>query len=647
MHYAAARRTLAGHSPVRTARALRSSARACAAAGRPGRSTGSLDAPGSALPPAPSRHRRAADPGATEMARTVLEQLGEQTLAPVQVVVVDQNDPTGATRPTYAGLEPLPARGGLAGRAGPVGRPQRGGADGRPATGSRSSTTTPRSHADFLEQHLEGLLRYDADLSTGASLAAVGAPVPDNYAHFRVADQWDSGNGMCHRALFEDLGLFDQQFDRQRRGDAEFGLRAQRAGRLVIHNPHAIRQPPQGGDRRAAHRRLLGRLPRAATARAPLPQPSMLYYTARYHTPRQAREDLIMGLAPSVVPYHLKRRVGAAPVAALSRRRRGTCPAGATGPPEPSGGRGHGARRAPDPARSHVTDRPPSSAPAPPFRLAVIGDTQHHRDADGRLCALEPVVAQLDRWAELVDELVLCAPLDPGPPPVGFAPYASRQHHDRAPAACRVATPWSPSWACSATWSLGRGPPGGWPARSTPSTSAAPATSGWSPSSRRGAPCPRRYAMYAGVWRGYDGEPRFFGLQRRLLASRWFGGPVSVYASPRPRAPPPRARSSAPPTPRSDWEAAGPAAEAKLGRLRGPESHAGPWRAVVVGRLTPNKNQQAALRGVARGPREPASTSTSTSSATGPERADLEALAADLGVDDAVRFRGALDHPAR
>jgi len=160
---------------------------------------------------------------------------------------------------------------------------------------------------DFIEQHLEGLRRYDADLSTGASLAVIGAPVPENYAFFRVADQWDSGNGMCHRSLFERFGLFDQQFDRQRRGDAEFGLRVQLGGGLVIHNPHAIRvhlKAQEGGLR------TFGSLDgfRHRDRSSPLPLPSMVYYTKRYHSRRQIREDLLIGLTQAIIPYELKRR---------------------------------------------------------------------------------------------------------------------------------------------------------------------------------------------------------------------------------------------------------------------------------------------------------------------------------------------------
>ena len=34
----------------------------------------------------------------------------------------------------------------------------------------------------------------------------------------------------------------------------------------------------------------------------------MVYYTKRYHSRRQVREDLVIGLSQAIVPYELKRR---------------------------------------------------------------------------------------------------------------------------------------------------------------------------------------------------------------------------------------------------------------------------------------------------------------------------------------------------
>lgn len=306
VRYAALRRAAAHRQPLRVRRAMRTSAEAVSRVNTPGSTSAVV-----------TRERAvvAADPDITvvlptlgryDLLRPVLTQLRKQTIPARQVVVVDQNDPHLRDRSLYdefgdIGLEVVfqDQRGQWISRNEAV----------RRARGEWIAFIDDDSEIaeDFLEQHLEGLRRYDADLSTGASLAVIGAPVPENYAFFRVADQWDSGNGMCHRSLFERFGLFDEQFDRQRRGDAEFGLRVQLGGGVVIHNPDAIRihlKAQEGGLRTFGS--LDGFRHRDRTS--PLPLPSMVYYTKRYHSPRQVREDLLIGLSQAIVPYELKRR---------------------------------------------------------------------------------------------------------------------------------------------------------------------------------------------------------------------------------------------------------------------------------------------------------------------------------------------------
>jgi glycosyltransferase involved in cell wall biosynthesis len=275
------------------------------------------------------------------------------------------------------------------------------------------------------------------------------------------------------------------------------------------------------------------------------------------------------------------------------------------------------------------------------LRLGVIGDTQHYRDADGRLCALEPVVLQLDRWAALFDELVLCAPLDPGPVPPGYAPYRSDN--------VRI-VPVPSGGGNTLSGKLGM-------------IKLLPV---WFRTTRRVAKdvdgvhlrCPsnigfvgilstwratrRRHGFYAGVWRAYDGEPFFFGLQRRLLGSRWFDGPVSVYAARDPKRPN-LAPFFSPSFTEAYWEEAGPAAAAKIERLGGAD-RAGPWRFVTVGRLTPNKNQRTVVEAMATvlGAGVDAHLDVY---GDGPCRPELEALAAELGIADHVTFHGNVDHP--
>ncbi|MEX0767749.1 MAG: glycosyltransferase family A protein [Microthrixaceae bacterium] len=306
VRYAAVRRSMAHRRPLKVRAALSSSAASTSASPRPGSDMQVVTRDAVNSPEDPAITVVLPTLGRYELLRPVLEQLRKQTLPAQQVVVVDQNDIEKRDSSIYEEFSDLnlevifqEEKGQWLARNAAVER----------AAGEWIAFVDDDSEVgpDFLEQHLEGLHRYNADLSTGASLAVIGAPIPESYAYFRVADQWDSGNGMCHRSLFERFGLFDQQFDRQRRGDAEFGLRVQLGGCLVIHNPHAIRvhlKAQEGGLRTFGS--LDGFRHRDRTS--PLPLPSMVYYTKRYHSKRQVREDLIIGLSQAIVPYELKRR---------------------------------------------------------------------------------------------------------------------------------------------------------------------------------------------------------------------------------------------------------------------------------------------------------------------------------------------------
>ncbi|HWJ96542.1 MAG TPA: glycosyltransferase [Acidimicrobiales bacterium] len=276
-----------------------------------------------------------------------------------------------------------------------------------------------------------------------------------------------------------------------------------------------------------------------------------------------------------------------------------------------------------------------SRRPAP-RSLAVIADLPHHRDAAGRLYGLEPVVAQLDEWAALFDRLVICSPVLPGAPPAGFAPYRSSgiemvdlpRGGGNTLGAKLAMIPLIPGWA----WRTRR------VARRVDAVHLrCPSNIGLVAVFSTWRAARYRSAMYAGVWRHYDGEPRFFRLQRELLRGRWFGGPVSVYAPADPRRPH-LEPSFSPSFTHAAWEAAAPTAEAKRDSVSA-RPDAGVWRLAVVGRLTPNKNQQAAVRAVA----DLAASGLDVELdvlGDGPERGRLELLARDLGLGDRVRFRG-------
>ena len=56
-----------------------------------------------------------------------------------------------------------------------------------------------------------------------------------------MSDQLDTGNVLLKRGVFKKIGLFDRQYEKQRMGDGEYGLRAYLEGFLNISNPYAQR----------------------------------------------------------------------------------------------------------------------------------------------------------------------------------------------------------------------------------------------------------------------------------------------------------------------------------------------------------------------------------------------------------------------
>lgn len=269
-------------------------------------------------------------------------------------------------------------------------------------------------------------------------------------------------------------------------------------------------------------------------------------------------------------------------------------------------------------------------------RLAFVSDLPHHR-ADGVVYGLTPVVEQLRHWAHLVDELVVCGTLLPGAPPEGASPLpegvafvairAGGGNTRRAKLGLLVRLP---GWALE-TRRIARSVDAV-ALRCPANVAAVGLFSTWRATAHR-------VAIYAGAWRTYPGEPRPYRWQRVVLRSRLFGGPVLVYADD----PGPGLEASFSPShDRRGWEAAERAAEALVERI-GERPRSGPWRLVVAGRLTPNKNQVVAIEALALLVAEGLDVHLEVIG-EGPRRGDLERRARELGVADRVRFLGEVAH---
>ncbi|WP_339887764.1 glycosyltransferase family A protein [uncultured Flavobacterium sp.] len=159
---------------------------------------------------------------------------------------------------------------------------------------------------DWIYEHLKCLDFYKADLSSGVSISAIGAEVPKHYSYFRWSDQLDTGNVLLKRDIFNKIGFFDLQFEKQRMGDGEYGLRCYLNGYRNISNYKAKRihlKVSQGGLRQMGSwdgwrpKKLLG----------PRPVPSVLYLSRKYFGAKQSVFYIMHSILPSLIPYQFKK----------------------------------------------------------------------------------------------------------------------------------------------------------------------------------------------------------------------------------------------------------------------------------------------------------------------------------------------------
>jgi glycosyltransferase involved in cell wall biosynthesis len=165
-----------------------------------------------------------------------------------------------------------------------------------------------RMRTDWISNHLKCLDYFKADASSG-----VFHPVSTNVQIseaakplFQIAQQFPTGNVLLKREIFEKIGLFDRQFEGQRMGDGEFGLRCLLNGFRVISNPMAYIidvKAPSGGLRQMGSWDAL----RPKSLMAPRPVPSVLYLIRKYHGGREAIFYLIKNIPQSYIPYKFKR----------------------------------------------------------------------------------------------------------------------------------------------------------------------------------------------------------------------------------------------------------------------------------------------------------------------------------------------------
>lgn len=275
---------------------------------------------------------------------------------------------------------------------------------------------------------------------------------------------------------------------------------------------------------------------------------------------------------------------------------------------------------------------PATPAGAVPRRLLVVSHVHHYRHGD-QLGAYGPYAREIDIWADLFDSVVIAAPLRHGPLPgdclaftrTNISVWPQRLAGGETLRAKLGLVPAVPAWIIGLVRAM----------RTADAIHVrCPGNLGLIGAVL--APLFSRYlvAKYAGQWNEHDTERIATRVQRLLLGSGWWRGPVTVYGD-WPDQPPHVVPFFTSMMTAAQVERAVRVAETKrIGR---------PLRVLYSGMLEPRKRVDALIDAVkilvAEGlPIEVAIVGH------GPEGAALRARAADLEARGVVRFVGALPY---
>ncbi len=307
----------------------------------------------------------------------------------------------------------------------------------------------------------------------------------------------------------------------------------------------------------------------------------------------------------------------------------------------------------------------PTSDVRPVREMLVITHCEHAQTVAG-LTAYGPFVREMDVWASLCGRLVMAAPASRGPAPGDAVAYASgnvrlvelpnigltprrrlllaalllpvcagrllrllwqaEAVHVRCPGNMGLLGVILAPAVFRLKRALGRVSRRG---AASPVAAAPPSAADAACAARRALPL---IAKYAGQWNGYPGEPWTYRLQRRLLRSRWWGAPVTVYG----------AWPGDPPHVLPFFSTAFSQAQMAVAGNVAAQREFGPQpRLLFAGRLTRQKHVDTILEALAQ-LRETGVVATLTVLGDGPELGSLQRLATRLDLARQASFAGAV-----
>lgn len=227
----------------------------------------------------------------------LLGQLSTQTVAPHEVIVVDQNPPEERRDLTIV-APGLPLR---------VLFLQPPGQCSARNTGLRAATGThilfldddDEVPDDLLEQHLRVLSHPEIHASCGLVDDRDSGPAGPSERYRKASGVFPTNNAMIRREVLERTGLFDPTYDRGARADHDLGMRAYLTGHLLVHDPRPQlyhHHAPMGGLRTHGARVRTRRNSRSTLVERHLRTSTDIYLGLRYYSADRVDEDLALSL---------------------------------------------------------------------------------------------------------------------------------------------------------------------------------------------------------------------------------------------------------------------------------------------------------------------------------------------------------------
>jgi glycosyltransferase involved in cell wall biosynthesis len=224
---------------------------------------------------------------------TLLTQLADQTIKPVEIIIVDQ---TAVSNREDLNHSQLPLKVFYLNEAGQC-RSRNYGLQESIGDYILFLDDDDEVYPELIADHLKTLQFFGADGSCGTCQEPGQGKPPWQYRNIRISDLFSTNNGMLKRSALVKSGLFDMVYDRGQRADGDLGARLYLNGSLIILNPSISvihHRAPQGGLRKHKVRKVTYATSRTRITHRRLPHVTELYFNLRYFTALQQKEYRVL-----------------------------------------------------------------------------------------------------------------------------------------------------------------------------------------------------------------------------------------------------------------------------------------------------------------------------------------------------------------